>query len=113
MKDAVYHWLEQLACYLVLVTAVLHTLPDSGYKKYVRFFTALILILLLSLPVLKLFQADVSDWKTDLEEGYMSEIEEMGGMMEKVQEWEMEEKKGGMEPEMEAGVEVEEIKIGQ
>ena len=46
MKEAIYNWLEQLACYLILVTAVLHALPDSGYKKYIRFFTGLILSLI-------------------------------------------------------------------
>lgn len=37
MKEAIYNWLEQLACYLILVTAVLHALPDSGYKNIFAF----------------------------------------------------------------------------
>ena len=70
MKEAIYNWLEQLACYLILVTAVLHALPDSGYKKYIRFFTGLILVLLLASPVLQLFQTDVDRWMNDPEENY-------------------------------------------
>lgn len=115
MKDAVYHWLEQLACYLVLVTAVIHTLPDSGYKKYVRFFTGLILILLLASPVLKLFQVDADEWRFHLDEEYMTKMEEIEGMTEEFKDREMEEEEGkdNSETEKEALVEVEEIRVGR
>lgn len=53
-----YEWTQDLAFYLVLTTAVLHVLPDSDYRKYIRFFTGIILILLVAAPVMKLFGAD-------------------------------------------------------
>ena len=53
-----YEWIRNVAFYLVLVTALLHVLPRSGYQKYIRFFTGLVLILLVLAPVLKLFQME-------------------------------------------------------
>lgn len=55
MFDSLYEWIRSLAFYLVMVTAVIHMLPDSDYKKYIRFFTGLVLILLLMTPILRIF----------------------------------------------------------
>lgn len=59
MFDYLYEWIQNIAFYLVLVTAVLHAVPDKAYKKYVRFFTGLVLILMIVTPVLKLFGTDI------------------------------------------------------
>ena len=108
MKEAIYNWLEQLACYLILVTAVLHVLPDSGYKKYIRFFTGLILVLLLASPVLQLFQTDVDRWMNDPEENYREWTEKMEDIQEEFTGT------GISEDPMRDGIaEVEEIKIGR
>lgn len=108
MKEAIYNWLEQLACYLILVTAVLHALPDFGYKKYIRFFTGLILVLLLASPVLQLFQTDVDRWMNDPEENYREWTEKMEDIQEEFTGT------GISEDPMRDGIaEVEEIKIGR
>ncbi len=31
-------WLSQIVCYLCLTTLLLHVIPDTGMKRYVRFF---------------------------------------------------------------------------
>lgn len=54
MLDSIYEWIRNLACYLVIVTVVLEVIPGSGYKKYIRFFTGLVMILLLMTPVLRM-----------------------------------------------------------
>lgn len=54
MLDTVYEWVKNLAFYLVVMTAVLEVLPGNDFKKYIRFFTGLVLILLVITPVLKL-----------------------------------------------------------
>lgn len=108
MKEAIYNWLEQLACYLILVTAVLHVLPDSGYKKYIRFFTGLILVLLLASPVLQLFQTDVDRWMNDPEENYREWTEKMENIQEEFTGTGIRE-----DPMREGIAEVEEIKIGR
>lgn len=58
MVRYLYEWIENLTVYMVLVTAAIQVIPGTGYKKYVRFFTGLILILMLMSPVLKIFGMD-------------------------------------------------------
>lgn len=53
MLDMVYSWMKNTAFYLVIMTAVQEVLPGNTYKKYVRFFTGLVLILIVLSPVLK------------------------------------------------------------
>ncbi len=48
-----YQWVENLAFYMVLVTAVLRILPRKEYEKYVRVFLGMILILFIMLPIMK------------------------------------------------------------
>lgn len=54
MFDYIYEWIQNLAFYLVIVTAVLQIIPGKGYKKYVQFFSGMVMILLMLTPVLKL-----------------------------------------------------------
>lgn len=53
MFQYLYEWMANAAFYLVIFTAVLQLLPNETYQKYVRFFTGLIMILLILTPVLK------------------------------------------------------------
>lgn len=55
MVSFLYEWIRTLTYFFVLVTAVLQILPESGYRRYIRFFTGLVLICLLLTPVLHLF----------------------------------------------------------
>lgn len=57
MFTYLYEWLQNLAFYMILVTAVLHVIPSGGYEKYIRFFCGLILVILLVTPLLSLFGA--------------------------------------------------------
>ncbi|MEZ3433692.1 MAG: stage III sporulation protein AF [Lachnospiraceae bacterium] len=79
MFDYLYEWIQNIAFYLVLVTAVLHAVPDKGYQKYIRFFTGLVLILMIVTPVLRLFgtEAKLTDLHEymDYEEAVWREIE--------------------------------------
>lgn len=55
MKEELYEWMKNLAVFYILLTAVLHLVPDNKYEKYVRFFMGLLLILMMSTPVFALF----------------------------------------------------------
>ncbi len=55
MLDQICEWFGNIAVFLVVITAVMHAVPGKDYVKYIRFFSGLILILLLFTPVLKLF----------------------------------------------------------
>lgn len=54
MFQKIYEWIRELSVYLVLATAVLHAVPGTEYKKYVRFFTGLLLVALALEPVFSL-----------------------------------------------------------
>ena len=55
MFEYLYEWMKNIAFYMVLITAVIHILPNSDYKKYIRFFTGMVLVVMLATPLLKIF----------------------------------------------------------
>lgn len=77
MFDYIYEWIQNLAFYLILVTAALHAVPGEAYKKYIRFFTGLVLILMILTPILKMFGTEfqVQDFIDRGMEEYRDEIE--------------------------------------
>lgn len=54
MLEEVYKWIQNIAVYLVVVTAMLHAVPGKDYERYIRFFSGLVLIVLI-MPVLSVF----------------------------------------------------------
>ena len=60
MVDYLYQWLENLSFYLVMVHIVIQLIPNNSYKKYIRFYTGMLLIVLLIGPVLKLLGIEKS-----------------------------------------------------
>lgn len=118
MLEYIYEWIQNIAFYLVLMTAVLHVIPDSGYKKYIRFFTGLVLILLIFTPVLQLFQMD--HWVTDIYQSkeYQKQMEKMEEQAKYLENIKLEDiPSEDVEPEdMRSGaqsIEVEEIRIDE
>lgn len=79
MFGNLYEWLKDVSFYLILVTAVLYVLPSNSYRKYIRFFTGLVLIILLLNPVLSLFGMEKytrGDFFEEFEDGYKGEADE-------------------------------------
>lgn len=54
MFEYIYDWLWNFVCYMILVTALLQVLPENSYQKYIRFFSSLILVLILASPVFRI-----------------------------------------------------------
>lgn len=54
MFERLYEWILNLSIYLIVAAAAMHAIPGKEYTKYVRFFSGLVLILLLFTPVLRL-----------------------------------------------------------
>lgn len=54
MLKEIYGWIQNISVYLIVTAAVMHAVPGKEYEKYVRFFSGLVLILLLFTPVLRL-----------------------------------------------------------
>lgn len=55
MFRILYEWMVNATFYLVVFTAVVQLLPNEIYQKYVRFFTGLVMILLILMPAIKVF----------------------------------------------------------
>lgn len=125
MLDYVYQWIRGIAYYLVLVTVVLELAAGQSYRKYIRLFTGIILVLLIMAPVSRGLKLLGEDPLEPIESSYEEAEEEI---QEKMQELEQEahsavqaeeslqgdgaardagqEKEGGR-------IEVEEIRIGR
>lgn len=54
MLESIYEWIKNIVFYLVIVTVVLEVIPGNGYKKYIQFFSGMVMILLLVTPILRL-----------------------------------------------------------
>lgn len=52
--ETIYTWVRNLAFFAILSTAVLQMIPDHGFQKYVRFFTGLLMVSMLILPILQI-----------------------------------------------------------
>lgn len=122
MLHQLYGWIQNIAVYLIVATAVMHAIPGNDYGKYVRFFSGLVLILLLFTPVMKLSgmeetfrelyqnsQYELERQENELAKERLEEAdileflpEEYGGM----DDGEAEEKNG-------SSIEVEEIRVGE
>lgn len=126
MKEEIYSWMKNLAFFYILLTTVLHLVPDKKYERYVRLFMGLLLIFMLCTPVFALFgkgEELLSDFQLYYEEekAYMEE-EEMRNLQEiylkKGYQWEIKEKiicalkeKGIYPGEVEVDIEGEEARV--
>lgn len=52
MVQECYDWVWKLAGYLIFMTAVLQLVPGEKDRKYIHFFTGLVLIILIASPVI-------------------------------------------------------------
>ena len=100
-----YEWIRNVAFYIVIITAIIQILPNDTYKKYIHFFTGLVLILLLMTPLLKILGMDnlSSPLRQERFEQKLEEIEKETQYLQEVQ----------FEDYLhEKNIEVEEVEIG-
>ena len=100
MLEEIYGWLQNISVYLIVMAAVMHAIPGKDYGKYIRFFSGLVLILMLSSPLLRL--AGMEGTFRTLYKGKEYEIGE-DGSRDSVQD----------DGQNEGMIEVEEIEIGK
>lgn len=58
MREEIYSWMKNLAVFYIVLTAVMNLVPNEKYAGYIRYFTGLLLILLLCSPIFQLFRMD-------------------------------------------------------
>lgn len=123
MLDTLYEWLQNIVFFLLIAGAVLDALPGNHYRKYIRFFSGMVILLLLASPLLKL--GGLTDVFDDIYQGWEQEqiardAEQMEQYFEEAdlfdyipeQYVEKETETTGGEGE-ENKIEVEEIRIGE
>lgn len=82
MFQYICDWMQRIAYYLVIVTAILHMIPGEEYRRFVRFFTGLILVLLMAGPLLRLFDGNIDLSGIYDQEKYTAEIERINDYIE-------------------------------
>lgn len=77
MLDICYEWLENISYFLVLGAVVVHLIPGEGYRRYVRFYLGLVLIMLVLTPIWNLKRTELPDFDqaSDRLEKRLSELE--------------------------------------
>ena len=79
MAESIYSWIQNLACFFILASAVMHFLPENSYKKYVQFYMGLLLILVILSPVFQF---------TGLEDKIQGVVREFQDTQTQREEWE-------------------------
>lgn len=69
--DVIYEWIKNIAFYMIIVSVVLKVLPGNQYQKYIQFFSGIILIILVFLPIIRLARKEQT--VKELYEGYTYE----------------------------------------
>ena len=67
MFTFIQEWMKNLSGYLILATVLEHMVPGEQYRSYIRFFTGLVLAVMLADPLLELLHMK-SDFSAVLEE---------------------------------------------
>lgn len=75
MLESIYQWIENIAFYMVIIVAIMQMVSGETYKKYIRFFSGMILILMLIHPMLNIFR--IGEVQTNAYEEATDFIEEM------------------------------------
>ncbi len=86
MKTEIYSWMKNLAVFYILLTMVIHLVPNRAYERYVRLFMGFLLIFMLGMPIFAIWgkgQEMIEDFQLHYEEesAYRQEKE-----LEKLQE---------------------------
>lgn len=79
LPSAITDWIRSIIIYMLLVSVLLHLIPDESYRKYVRIAVGLLLLLIVIEPVSSLFSdGSAADFLTEeLPEGTWSGQEEL------------------------------------
>lgn len=112
MFQYLYEWMRGIAYFMVLITILMHIIPDQGYQKYIRFFTGILLVVLFLTPVWKLIGMgeDVQKiYKGSVYEETVEQIQEAGSYLTDMGQGNQQIE----EMEEEKEIKVEEIQIGR
>lgn len=79
-------WIQKIAYYMILVTLVMQVAAGESYRKYIRLFTGIILILLILSPVIHLLGLDGERYIQSAESEYEAAAERIEGKIQELEE---------------------------
>ena len=81
MAESIYRWVQNIACYFIFLSAVMHFLPDNSYKKYIQYYMGLLLMLLLLSPLFQILNLEAQIQEAF--ESFYQQEEDLAGQWEK------------------------------
>lgn len=83
MLDYIFGWIKDIVFYLILLTMVMHLLPNKQYHKYVKLFAGMLLVIIVISPMTQLLNWDhIFDFHY-MEKSYEQEV---SGMTEEIKQ---------------------------
>lgn len=79
-------WIQKIAYYMILVTLVMQAAAGESYRKYIRLFTGIILILLILSPVIRIFGVDGEEYILAAESKYEAAAEQIEHKIQELEE---------------------------
>lgn len=76
----IYGWMKSIVIYLILSGIVVNLAPGNNYKKYIHFFTGLLLLIIIAKPVRFLFNVgsfDIDRLMADIDYSMLYETEDL------------------------------------
>ena len=112
MLEQLYEWIRSIAYFMVFSAVLTHVIPGQAYRKYIRFFTGLLLVLLLLHPVMEMLGMGEEFLSVYRGTAY---VENIGAESSSQEEAGLagEEEETGEEEGDDNRISVEEIRIGQ
>lgn len=92
-----YQWIKNIVFFYVLMTAVMHLLPQSSYRKYLRFFGGLVVAVLLLHPLLDVLGREEELLERIFYESFWQDMETAALDMEGMEQWQWEAYQGELE----------------
>lgn len=86
MLEYFCEWIQKIAYYMIMVTLVMQVTAGEGYRKYIRLFTGIILILLILSPVVHLFGLEGEDFALSAEGEYEAAAERIEKKVQELEE---------------------------
>ena len=95
MLDYLYEWIQRVAYYMILVTLIMQATAGEGYRKYIRLFTGIILILFILSPVIRLLGLDGKEFVRSAKQEYEAAAENIEEKIQKLERERSEERRVG------------------
>lgn len=73
--EVIYVWVKNIVCFYIFMAIITHLLPKESYRKYVRFFSGMLLTILVVTPVLSVFGKEDVLMKKISQAGFFQELD--------------------------------------